>query len=97
MTDLATETYVLMTGSCSRSTAYRFARTVARDSPLPSRIYPQLLQDGRDTQESSESDNSGSTTTTGREYSTVDFKEQLQMGHSPGSSLLVEKRNICHR
>jgi hypothetical protein len=40
----------LVTGSCSRSTAYRFARTIARVRTRPSEIYPNLFQNDRDTQ-----------------------------------------------
>jgi hypothetical protein len=33
----------LVTGSCSRSTSYRFTRTIARVKPRPSKIYPKSL------------------------------------------------------
>jgi hypothetical protein len=39
-----------MDESYCRSTAYRFARTIARVEPRPSDIYPHLFQGGRDTQ-----------------------------------------------
>jgi predicted amidophosphoribosyltransferase len=39
-----------MTGSYSRSTAYRFVRTIARVKPRPSEIDPNLFRRSRDTQ-----------------------------------------------